>query len=130
MKRKQLTALLLVLLLLFTGCGAEEYQEEEVPWYAEEPENLPDSSREQLPKTFSLAVHRSQTLDPVECSEGTQQYVGSLLYEPMFALMRVLCLRMCFVSDRRSARMALPTVSTSDKGSASVMDLCWRREMW
>jgi len=78
--------LLLVLLLLFTGCGAEEYQEEEVPWYAEEPENLPDSSREQLPKTFSLAVHRSQTLDPVECSEGTQQYVGSLLYEPMFAL--------------------------------------------
>lgn len=88
MKKKlcSVLCLLLAMALPLTGCEAEDYQEDETPWYAEENEESPAEVAETLPESFSLAIHRSQTLDPVTCSEGTQQYVGSLLYEPLFAL--------------------------------------------
>lgn len=85
MKRRVLPALLLLLVFL-CGCGAEENYEEETPWYAEEEQEAEPGLPQLLPDRFSLAIHRSQTLDGVDCSEGTQQYVGSLLYEPLFEL--------------------------------------------
>lgn len=90
MKKTLLWLLCFALLTTMVGCGGEEAQlEEETPWYAEEEdgqEEAPSGEAALLPDRFALAIHRSQTLDGVECSEGTQQYVGSLLYEPLFAL--------------------------------------------
>ena len=79
---------LLALLLLLSGCAAEEpddmsapgweeYQQQEKP--QEEPELV-------LPSEFALAYHKDHTLDPLTCGEGIQQDVASLLYEPLFRL--------------------------------------------
>ena len=38
------------------------------------------------PAAFSLAYHRDHTLDPITCSEGVQQDVAALLFEPLFQL--------------------------------------------
>ncbi|MCI9374863.1 MAG: ABC transporter substrate-binding protein [Oscillibacter sp.] len=75
-------------LVLLTGCWQAELIEEEpdaLPPVVEE-EPPPETPRVVLPETFALPYAPSQTLDPVECSDGIQQVVGSLLYEGLFRL--------------------------------------------
>ena len=85
---------LLLLLLVLTGCetsgnaeltdpGWEAYQQQEQQSQEEttQPEETVD-----YPAAFSLAYHRDHTLDPITCSEGVQQDVAALLFEPLFQL--------------------------------------------
>ena len=86
-------ALLLALLLLLTGCAAlaepEVAPEEEWDGYGmieEEPEEPEPAPEPAYPAAFSLVYQKDQTLDPVNCGEGIQEDVASLLYEPLFRL--------------------------------------------
>lgn len=86
-------ALLLAAVLLLSGCAALEVEtltpdedwEGYPPVAAVEPPEEPDPEPE-YPAAFSLAWHRDHTLDPVDCGEGVQAAVASLLYEPLFQL--------------------------------------------
>ncbi len=86
-------ALLLALLLLLTGCAAlaepDVAPEEEWDGYGmieEEPEEPEPAPEPAYPAAFSLVYQKDQTLDPVNCGEGIQEDVASLLYEPLFRL--------------------------------------------
>lgn len=90
---KRLSSLLLVAALLLTGCAslsAHEELEEEWQSYQQQyvPETLPDPEpvTPQLPTAFSLPYQHNLTLDPLNCGEGFQETVASLLFEPLFAL--------------------------------------------
>ena len=79
---KRLLALLgaLALCLTLSGCwDPDTAPEPEDFWELEEPE---DAVPEQSVKAtrFTLPYLNSQTLDPIACSDGVQQVVGSLLY--------------------------------------------------
>ena len=85
---KRLLALLgaLALCLTLSGCwDPDTAPEPEDFWELEEPE---DAVPEQSVKAtrFTLPYLNSQTLDPIACSDGVQQVVGSLLYEGLFTL--------------------------------------------
>ena len=77
--------LLLIPILLLTGCGQEEIPEDEsvLPPDAMMQE-LP--SRTILPDLFSLPYAPELTLDPITCADGMQQVVSSLIYEGLFRL--------------------------------------------
>ncbi len=89
MKKHLFTLLCAALpLVLLTGCWQEELPEEDLtpmPPVVEE-EHPPETPRVVLPETFALPYAPSQTLDPVECADGMQQVVASLLYEGLFRL--------------------------------------------
>lgn len=92
---RRLCALLPALLFLLAGCAdmtePDVAPEEDWDRYAmmedgeelEEPEPAPEP---EYPAAFSLAYQKDQTLDPVNCGEGIQEDVASLLYEPLFRL--------------------------------------------
>lgn len=86
--KKRFIPLLLTLLSLFllTGCWEDDLPEENpdqlIP-FEEEQEEAPDTS---LPVNFSLSYAPEQTLDPINCPDGMQQVLGSLLYEGLFRL--------------------------------------------
>ena len=89
---RRLAAVLLAALLLLCGCAEEETPDP--GWEDYQPEILaePDAPPEQedtgpdYPAAFTMAYHRSGTLDPITCGEGIQQDVASLLFEPLFQL--------------------------------------------
>lgn len=89
---RRLVALLLGALLLLTACGTDNSVEQDPVWddYQQglpaEPEPDPAPEAPEYPAEFTLAYHRSGTLDPITCGEGIQQDVASLLYEPLFQL--------------------------------------------
>ena len=87
MKRLIALFLSLALCLLLAGCWEVETPDasEDFWTYAEDESN---SAAEVSMKAsaFTLPYLNSQTLDPITCSDGVQQVVGSLLYEGLFAL--------------------------------------------
>ncbi len=90
MKKHLFILLYLVLsLILLTGCWQAETLEEEdlasLPPILEMEETL-ESPRIILPENFSLPYTPGQTLDPIDCTDGMQQVVASLLYEGLFRL--------------------------------------------
>ena len=87
MKRPLVFALALTLCLTLTACWDIEGTETQDFWEMEEPpmEETP-AAENPKPTVFTLPYLNSQTLDPVACSDGVQQVVGSLLYEGLFEL--------------------------------------------
>ena len=77
---------LLLPLLLLTGCWQEEPPEEPeemLPSFEEEPVKEVKAA---LPERFALPYMPGRSLDPVDCADGMQQTVSSLLYEGLFRL--------------------------------------------
>ena len=91
---RRLLALLLVLalsLVTLTGCWEEPDPVDEAFIPTEnEPEEPTPGVKAVLPAAFTLPYSSRQTLDPVTCTDGMQQVVGSLLYEGLFRLDRQL----------------------------------------
>lgn len=87
MKRLLACALALTLCLTLTACWEAESAEPQGFWELEEPpmEESP-IAEDTKPLVFTLPYLNSQTLDPIACSDGVQQVVGSLLYEGLFEL--------------------------------------------
>ncbi len=91
---KRLSAFLLVLTLLLSGCSTfqEEPDEPEYwdiyqPGSAGFPEETPPPEEEpEHPAAFTLSYYKNSTLDPITCGEIIQQDIASLLYEPLFRL--------------------------------------------
>ena len=79
-------ACLACIALLLTGCWAEEPPEQEDAFFIPDVTEDPAEPDVVLPRTFSLPYDAAQTLDPITCSDGMQQVVGSLLYEGLFQL--------------------------------------------
>lgn len=89
---RRLLALLLAALLL-GGCAAlAEPEPEDEDWsdyqqyLPEEPASPPEAEMPEYPTAFSLPWQENGTLDPIDCGEGFQAAVASLLYEPLFCL--------------------------------------------
>jgi len=81
---KKVLCLLLLPVILLSGCGQEDLPEEELfPPDAAEQE-LPD--RAILPELFSLPYAPELTLDPITCADGMQQVLSSLVCEGLFRL--------------------------------------------
>ena len=80
--------LTLLVCLLLCGCSAEFPDEDIAPGLEEYWQSEPSVDTEVIsyPEAFSLAYHKDHTLDPIECGEGIQEDVASMLYEPLFAL--------------------------------------------
>ena len=49
-------------------------------------EDPPQETQVVLPAAFHLPYRSDETLDPITCSDGAQQVIGSLLYEGLFRL--------------------------------------------
>lgn len=88
--KKRFLPLLLSLCLLLTGCGSldmvmegNDLFNELYEYYAP---NRGEEEQEARLTSFSLPQLQSQTLDPVTCTDGPQQVIGSLLYEGLFRL--------------------------------------------
>lgn len=87
MKRLLVFALALTLCLTLTACWEFESTEPQDFWELEEPPfEEPSVPEDAKPTVFTLPYLSSQTFDPVACSDGVQQVVGSLLYEGLFEL--------------------------------------------
>ncbi|MCI8330290.1 MAG: ABC transporter substrate-binding protein [Oscillibacter sp.] len=78
--------LLLLFLLLLSGCWQDEPPEEAAdvlpPLEVEEP----PKEEAALPERFALPYMPGQSLDPVDCADGMQQVAASLLCEGLFRL--------------------------------------------
>lgn len=87
--KKRFLALLLCLLFLLTGCGEwEDTQQDSVfqtlqDYYGVQNEQEDTSSALTF---FALPYYVGQTADPITCTDGAQQVLGTLLYEGLFAL--------------------------------------------
>lgn len=78
--------LLMLPLLLLTGCWQEELPEEDDLLLSDELTLEPPSSRAILPEFFALPYAPELTLDPVTCADGMQQVISSLICEGLFRL--------------------------------------------
>ncbi len=77
----------LALCLSLTACWeAEPPQEPQDFWQLEPVAAEPAPERSAKADRFTLPYLSSQTMDPIACSDGVQQVVGSLLYEGLFSL--------------------------------------------
>lgn len=92
---RKLCALLPALLFLLAGCAAltepdlppeEEWDSYGLIENGEEPAEPEPAPEPEYPAAFSLVYQKDQTLDPINCGEGIQEDVASLLYEPLFQL--------------------------------------------
>ena len=79
-------SLLLLPLLLLTGCWQEELPEEDDLLLSDDVTDESPSSNVILPELLALPYAPELTLDPVSCSDGMQQVVASLIYEGLFRL--------------------------------------------
>ena len=85
MRRFPALALALALCLTLSACWEADVPSTQDFWEYEEPPAAPVQQREKA-ASFTLPYLSNQTLDPIACSDGVQQTVGSLLYEGLFAL--------------------------------------------
>lgn len=76
---------LLLPLLLLTGCWQEE-PPEDTGLIDPGQEAQPQEPEPLLPASFSLPYAPGQSLDPIDCPDGPQQTVASLLCEGLFRL--------------------------------------------
>ena len=86
MKKHMIALLLALSMLILTGCSNWDTSELDDPLsdltdYYEKKEEEPPALT-----SFALPYFSNQTLDPITCSDGVQQTLGSLLYEGLFAL--------------------------------------------
>lgn len=79
--------LILMLCLLLLGCQNREPAPPEDFWVADET-GEPEPTDTAEPTVFTLPYLSSQSLNPITCSDGVQQTMGSLLYEGLFTLDR------------------------------------------
>lgn len=75
---------LLLPVLLLTGCWQEELPED--TGLISPGEELPQEPELLLPEFFSLPYAPEQSLDPIDCPDGPQQTVASLICEGLFRL--------------------------------------------
>ena len=77
-------------LLLLAGCWhwQEELPEDAASGLIQPGDEVPDATESAtlLPESFSLPYTPDQPLDPIDCPDGMQQVVSSLLYEGLFRL--------------------------------------------
>ena len=93
----KMACLLAAVAVVLTGCWEEPPAESMAsPVPGEEPEEEPEVI---LPDDFALPYAPDQTLDPVTCTDGMQQVVGSLLYEGLFRLDRNLEAQPCLCAS-------------------------------
>lgn len=123
MKIWKMTAIALAMTCLLTGCLPEEPPEEPdgmllPPFGAEEP---PEEKGPVLPASFALPFMPGRSLDPVDCADGMQQVVSSLLYEGLFRLDKSFepqpCLCISYTHDESASRYTFtlrPGVQFSD----------------
>ena len=125
---RRLVALIaaLTLCLTLSGCWEAEPEEPEDFWDLEEPvDPLPVQEVKAIP--FTLPHLSSQTLDPIACSDGVQQVVGSLLYEGLFALdehfvpQRALCASYTCSGDGLTYTFSLRDDAVFSDGSALML---------
>ncbi len=89
MKKRLCSLLLALTLLLLTGCGEwEETQQDSVfqtllDYYGTDDQD--DEASTSL-TFFALPYYVGQSADPITCTDGAQQVLGTLLYEGLFAL--------------------------------------------
>lgn len=86
MKFSKMMAIALAMACLLSGCWQEEPPEEPeelLPSFQEEPE---EERKTVLPARFALPYMPGRSLDPIDCADGMQQTVSSLLYEGLFRL--------------------------------------------
>lgn len=85
MKRGIALVLALVFCLTLAACWEAEEQTPDF-WEVEpEPVETPEETPSKL-SAFTLPYLTGQNFDPITCSDGVQQVVGSLLYEGLFLL--------------------------------------------
>ena len=126
---------LLLPALFLTGCWQEELPEDtgllspgEELSQEPEPELL-------LPDSFSLSYAPDQSLDPIDCPDGPQQTVASLICEGLFRLTpglepeNLLCESYTYDSERYAYTFALrPGVLFSDGSPLTARDVRSARE--
>lgn len=76
----------LALCLALTGCWEAGTDPEPEDFWSLDRAAPPVEEPAVMPSAFTLPYLSGQTLDPITCSDGIQQAVGSLLYEGLFAL--------------------------------------------
>lgn len=86
MKKLPMCALALLLSLMLTACWTYEPVVEERGFWEVEPDVTVPAEEPMRAASFTLPYLNNQTLDPIACSDGVQQTVGSLLYESLFVL--------------------------------------------
>lgn len=82
----KLISLLLLPLLLLTGCWQEELPEEDALLPSDDLPIESPSSNVILPELLALPYAPELTLDPISCPDGMQQAVSSLVCEGLFRL--------------------------------------------
>ena len=120
----------LAMACLLTGCWQEELPEEPediLPPFEEEPE---EESKSTLPERFALPYMPGRSLDPVDCADGMQQVVASLLYEGLFRLDGTFepqpCLCISYTHDETASRYTFnlrPGVQFSDGSPLTGRDV-------
>ena len=86
MRRSLTLALALSLCCTLTACWTYEPVAEERGFWEAEPDAAAPAEAPMGAAVFTLPYLNNQTLDPIACSDGVQQTVGSLLYESLFIL--------------------------------------------
>lgn len=130
MKRWKMMATALAMACLLTGCWQEELPEEPedvLPLFEEEPA---EESKTILPERFALPYMPGRSLDPVDCADGMQQVVASLLYEGLFRLDGTFepqpCLCISYTHDETASRYTFnlrPGVQFSDGSPLTGRDV-------
>ncbi len=120
----------LAMACLLTGCWQEELPEEPedvLPLFEEEPA---EESKTILPERFALPYMPGRSLDPVDCADGMQQVVASLLYEGLFRLDGTFepqpCLCISYTHDETASRYTFnlrPGVQFSDGSPLTGRDV-------
>lgn len=124
MMRSLSVVLALALCFTLTGCWEADANEPQDFWELE-PETAETAvERSTKADMFTLPYLNSQTLDPVSCSDGVQQVVGSLLYESLFTLdegfepQPLLCAAYSFSADGLTCTFTLRDGVTFSDGAA------------
>ena len=120
----------LAMACLLTGCWQEELPEEPedvLPLFEEEPA---EETKTVLPERFALPYMPGRSLDPVDCADGMQQVVASLLYEGLFRLDGTFepqpCLCISYTHDETASRYTFnlrPGVQFSDGSPLTGRDV-------
>lgn len=87
MRRTKIAAIALAVACLLSGCWQEEPEEPEelLPPFLLEAEEETETGPS-LPARFALPRGPGMSVDPVDCADGMQQVISSLLYEGLFRL--------------------------------------------